>query len=371
MFCVFDDRRRRLARRTVLRVAGDRGESDGEHHQPPQRSDQHACTSLRGVGKSERYRFQAHSPHRTLRSSFVSDAPSDFESSEGPVAIPDKRTTEADAVGELRSGMTIGIGGWGSRRKPMSLVRELLRSDVDDLTVVSYGGPDVGLLCRAGKVRKVVSGFVSLDSIPLEPHYRLARQQATIEVNEWDEGMLLLGLQAAAWRVAVPADPCRSRQRSSPAPAGAPHRHLALSVVRRWQRGAPRRAGAAVRRRVHPHAPGRPWRQRPVPEQRPLHGRPDGDGGRAHLHELRADHRNRGLPASRLAPHPAHLPADDDRGDRAAAAPPTSPSARPTTPATRPSRRSTPPRRRARRPGTRSRPSTSTCPRRTTRRWWG
>jgi glutaconate CoA-transferase subunit A len=117
------------------------------------------------------------------------------------VAIPDKRTTEADAVGELRSGMTIGIGGWGSRRKPMSLVREMLRSDIDDLTVVSYGGPDVGLLCRAGKVRKVISGFVSLDSIPLEPHYRLARQAASIEAREWDEGMLLLGLQAAAWRL--------------------------------------------------------------------------------------------------------------------------------------------------------------------------
>ena len=117
------------------------------------------------------------------------------------MAIPDKRTTEAEAVGELRSGMTIGIGGWGSRRKPMSLVRELLRSDVDDLTVVSYGGPDVGLLCRAGKVSRVISGFVSLDSIPLEPHYRAARQAGSIEASEWDEGMLLLGLQAAAWRL--------------------------------------------------------------------------------------------------------------------------------------------------------------------------
>ena len=117
------------------------------------------------------------------------------------MAIPDKRTTEAEVMAELRSGMTIGIGGWGSRRKPMSLVRELLRSDVDDLTIVSYGGPDVGLLCRAGKVRKVISGFVSLDSIPLEPHYRIARQTGSIEAAEWDEGMLLLGLQAAAWRV--------------------------------------------------------------------------------------------------------------------------------------------------------------------------
>jgi glutaconate CoA-transferase subunit A len=97
--------------------------------------------------------------------------------------------------------MTVGIGGWGSRRKPMSVVREILRSDVTDLTVVAYGGPDIGLLCRAGKVRKVISGFVSLDSIPLEPHYRQARQNGTIEAAEWDEGMLLLGLTAASWRV--------------------------------------------------------------------------------------------------------------------------------------------------------------------------
>jgi glutaconate CoA-transferase subunit A len=109
--------------------------------------------------------------------------------------------TEAEAIGELRSGMTVGIGGWGSRRKPMSLVRELLRSDITDLTVVSYGGPDVGLLCAAGKVRKVISGFVSLDTIPLEPHYRAARQAGSIAAEEWDEGMLMLGLMAATWRV--------------------------------------------------------------------------------------------------------------------------------------------------------------------------
>jgi len=117
------------------------------------------------------------------------------------VAIPDKRTTEEEVVAELRDGMTIGIGGWGSRRKPMSLVRAILRSDLKDLTIVAYGGPDIGLLCAARKVRKAVYGFVSLDSIPLEPHFRLARQAGTVEAMELDEGMLLLGLQAAAWRV--------------------------------------------------------------------------------------------------------------------------------------------------------------------------
>jgi glutaconate CoA-transferase subunit A len=115
--------------------------------------------------------------------------------------VADKRTTEDEVVAELSDGMTVGIGGWGSRRKPMSLVRAMLRSDVKDLTVVSYGGPDVGLLCAAGKVRRVIYGFVSLDSIPLEPHFRAARQSGAIEAMELDEGMLQWGLYAAALRL--------------------------------------------------------------------------------------------------------------------------------------------------------------------------
>jgi glutaconate CoA-transferase subunit A len=110
----------------------------------------------------------------------------------------DKRISAERAISELRSGMTIGIGGWGSRRKPMALIRALLRSDVSDLTVVSYGGPDVGLLARAGKIKRLLYGFVSLDSIALEPHFRAARQKAAFEAIELDEGMLWWGLYAAA-----------------------------------------------------------------------------------------------------------------------------------------------------------------------------
>lgn len=110
-----------------------------------------------------------------------------------------KTQTAQQAIAQIESGMTIGIGGWGPRRKPMALVRELLRSDVKDLTVVSYGGADVGMLCAAGKVKKVIFAFVSLDFIPLEPFFRQARQGGAIEVSEIDEGMMLLGLRAAAW----------------------------------------------------------------------------------------------------------------------------------------------------------------------------
>jgi glutaconate CoA-transferase subunit A len=106
-----------------------------------------------------------------------------------------------DVVAQLRSGMTIGIGGWGSRRKPMALVRAIGRSGLKDLEIVSYGGPDVGLLVAGGHVRRVVCGFVSLDTIPLEPHFRLARQGGTVELTEVDEGMLHWGLLAAAHRL--------------------------------------------------------------------------------------------------------------------------------------------------------------------------
>jgi acyl CoA:acetate/3-ketoacid CoA transferase alpha subunit len=114
----------------------------------------------------------------------------------------DKRTTLDDAVANLRSGMTIGIGGWGSRRKPMAFVRAMLRTDVTDLTVVSYGGPDIGLLCSAGKIKRVYYGFVSLDSPPFyDPWFARARTGGTIEAREMDEGMLRCGLQAAAQRL--------------------------------------------------------------------------------------------------------------------------------------------------------------------------
>jgi glutaconate CoA-transferase subunit A len=115
--------------------------------------------------------------------------------------MADKRTTADAAVATLADGMTIGIGGWGSRRKPMALVRAVLRSPLKDLTVVSFAGPDLGMLCAAGKVRRAVFGFASLDSIPLEPYFRAARQAGAIEASEIDEGMLQWGLYAAALRL--------------------------------------------------------------------------------------------------------------------------------------------------------------------------
>ena len=39
--------------------------------------------------------------------------------------MADKVTTAAEATSHIVSGMTIGIGGWGARRKPLALIAEL------------------------------------------------------------------------------------------------------------------------------------------------------------------------------------------------------------------------------------------------------
>jgi len=114
--------------------------------------------------------------------------------------VIDKRMTIDDIVDQLSDGMTLGIGGWGTRRKPMALVRAIARSGLKDLTVAAYGGPDFGLLAATGKVRKFIFAFATLDHIPNEPHFKAARQ-AGLPVLELDEGLFHWGLRAAAMRM--------------------------------------------------------------------------------------------------------------------------------------------------------------------------
>ncbi|MEU4014737.1 CoA-transferase [Microbacterium sp. NPDC028030] len=106
-----------------------------------------------------------------------------------------------EIAGLFRDGMTVGIGGWGSRRKPMALLRELVRSGARDLTVVTFGGPDAGILCATGQAARIVHGFVSLDSIPIDPHFAAARRRGVVATTELDEAMLVAGLRAASRRL--------------------------------------------------------------------------------------------------------------------------------------------------------------------------
>ena len=125
-----------------------------------------------------------------------------------PGKMKDKRTTLDAAVGSFASA-TIGIGGWGSRRKPMAFVGHPAHR---------RQGSDRGHLRRPGHRAAVLGGqgaayygFVSLDSPPFyDPWFAKARTSGAIEAREMDEGMLRCGLQAAAQR--LPFLPIRAGQ---------------------------------------------------------------------------------------------------------------------------------------------------------------
>ena len=224
----------------------------------------------------------------------------------------------------------------------MALVRAILRSDLKDLTLVSWGGADVGLLVRAGKVRKLVYAFVSLDTVPLEPNFQKARQEGTIpEVVELDEGMFQTGLRAAAQR--LPFLPMRAgpRLRRAGQQPVDQDRHQPVRPTREELVAVPAlHLDVALvhlnRADKHGNAtylgPG-PLLRRPL-----LHGR------RPRLRQRRADRRHRRPDRRHPGPAAAAEPDDGQRRRRDARTARTSPPARPTTSATRSSSAPTPPR---------------------------
>ena len=73
-------------------------------------------------------------------------------------------------------GATIGIGGLSINSAPMAFVRELVRRDVQDLTVVAIvASMAVDWLVAAGRVSKVITGLVSFEGFGLAPNFRRGR----------------------------------------------------------------------------------------------------------------------------------------------------------------------------------------------------
>ncbi len=114
----------------------------------------------------------------------------------------DKRVELTDAIKDIADGDSIVIGGWGSFRKPMALIREIVRSAVKDLTILSFAGMDLDLLIGAGKVKTAVFGFVSFEGAPGRPgNYNRARMDGSVEMKELSEYMFICQFKAAAERL--------------------------------------------------------------------------------------------------------------------------------------------------------------------------
>ncbi len=121
----------------------------------------------------------------------------------------DKQISPRQAVSLIKNGDTVIFGGWGASRKPMAIVREIVRSDLRDLTIISVGGLDADLLISANKVKKVIYAYLGYQQIPgMSGNCRRVRQDGSVEMVELSEGMFVLGLRAAA--EGLPLMPTRS-----------------------------------------------------------------------------------------------------------------------------------------------------------------
>ncbi len=108
-----------------------------------------------------------------------------------------KQVSLEEAVAQIPDGATVAIGGSSLSRKPMALVRALARSSVRDLDlVVDVGGPDIDLLIGCNKVRRLRYAYVGFELLGLAPHFRRARQEGSLEFEEWTEYTVMAGLDA-------------------------------------------------------------------------------------------------------------------------------------------------------------------------------
>lgn len=103
------------------------------------------------------------------------------------------------ALAELSDGATVGIGGILTNGRPMTLVRELIRRGLRDLTIVApVAALDVDLLVAAGCVRRVVTSYVGCEALAgVAPIFRAAVQRGAVEVWDADEAHCVAGLRAA------------------------------------------------------------------------------------------------------------------------------------------------------------------------------
>lgn len=115
--------------------------------------------------------------------------------------VPVLRSLE-DAAALVPDGATIGLGGLSLNGAPMAFVRELVRREVKDLTVVAIvAGMPVDWLVAGGCVSRVISGLISFEGFGLAPQFRAGVQRGELVMDEYSEHTLICRLQAAAHRL--------------------------------------------------------------------------------------------------------------------------------------------------------------------------
>ena len=80
-----------------------------------------------------------------------------------------------DAVNFIRSDSLVASGGLTIHRKPMAFFHEIIRSNLKNLNILSFGGgPELDLAIAARRVNRIEAAYVGFEILGFAPNFRRA-----------------------------------------------------------------------------------------------------------------------------------------------------------------------------------------------------
>ncbi len=116
----------------------------------------------------------------------------------GDVGLGSKVGKLSDISNIVKPGDFVAIGGGWSCNKPMALIRELIRQNINQLKTMSIvGGWEMEWLLAAGMVDHLVFSFLSLESFGLPANFRRVAEKKKIQLTEIEGCSMIKGLEAS------------------------------------------------------------------------------------------------------------------------------------------------------------------------------
>ncbi len=108
----------------------------------------------------------------------------------------------AAAVGLIKDGDTVALGGNTIQRSPAAFAREMARRKKRNIELVKTAGAyDVDLLALAGCLSAVHAGYIGFENMGLAPNYRKAVEGGQTQAKEHACYTVIAGLRAAAYGI--------------------------------------------------------------------------------------------------------------------------------------------------------------------------
>ncbi len=109
----------------------------------------------------------------------------------------DRTMSLTEAASLVKSGDTLALGGMNLYRRPVAFVRELLKTDARDLTLLCFTAAyESDLLIGAGRVKAIRTCYCGLEAFGLAPMFTVHATRGDVKVIEESEASLAFGLRA-------------------------------------------------------------------------------------------------------------------------------------------------------------------------------